>query len=352
MGRSPRSRRLLMLKLLLLGATLLVSLAAIELGLRLCGFKWHLYPEKVEFGYPGPVELELEFVADRDLFWVTREYKPSLEWARANHPEIVFMGCSCTEYSSYPEQVTRRIDESVGRPVKSIKLANVGWSTYQGLMQLRRDVAPLRPRIVTIFYGWNDHWIGFGITDVEAARVNDSLLFKAMRLRLVQLLGKAIVGVQGRAHEGYPLRVPEKEFRANLTDMVRLARAAGITPMLITAPTSHQQGREPEYLKTRWFKDLDKLVPTHRRYAAIVREVAAAQGAVLCDLAAEFDKLPRERLDACFESDGIHFTDAGSEEAARVVFECFARNGLQAQLHIPAAALTDDQSTTIDRPRP
>ncbi|MCL5270349.1 MAG: GDSL-type esterase/lipase family protein, partial [bacterium] len=155
---------------------------------------------------------------------------------------------------------------------------------------------------------------------------------QAMRSRTVQLATKALVSTQGRRHDQYPPRVPPEDFRANLTGMVRLAKAAGITPILITAPTSQQQGKEPVYLKERWFKNLAELVPTHRRYAQIVREVAAREGAPLCDMAAEFDKLSRKDLDACFIHDGIHLTPKGDEVAARALYECFERNGLPGRL--------------------
>jgi hypothetical protein len=45
-----------------------------------------------------------------------------------------------------------------------------GYTTYQGLRQLERDVATLHPVIATFYYGWNDHWIGFGIEDRDVAR--------------------------------------------------------------------------------------------------------------------------------------------------------------------------------------
>jgi hypothetical protein len=48
-------------------------------------------------------------------------------------------------------------------PAHGVKLAVGGWASEQGLRQFRRDVLPLHPRVVmTIYYGWNDHWIAFG----------------------------------------------------------------------------------------------------------------------------------------------------------------------------------------------
>ncbi|MCL5270350.1 MAG: hypothetical protein M1457_07340, partial [bacterium] len=140
--------------------------------MRLAHFKWRLYPERIEFGYPTPSEIRHDFVADRDLLWVTKDYAANRSWMRKYRPEVVFMGCSCTEYSEYPDLVMKRIDARLGKYVDYINMAVAGWSTAQGLVQLRRDILPCKPRVVTIYYGWNDHWIGFGITDREAVRIN------------------------------------------------------------------------------------------------------------------------------------------------------------------------------------
>jgi hypothetical protein len=46
---------------------------------------------------------------------------------------------------------------------------------------------PLAPRVVVLYFGWNDHWIGFGLEGDQIARVTGSQLFALQRSRLVPL---------------------------------------------------------------------------------------------------------------------------------------------------------------------
>jgi hypothetical protein len=103
--------------------------------------------------------------------------------------------------------------------------------------------------------------------------------------------------------------------------MAMLARNAGIRPILVTAPTSHRPGREPAYLARRHLRTLADLVPLHASYVAATREAAKAAGAELCDAATAFASLPGP-VERYFRSDGIHFTEPGSEALAEIVTRC------------------------------
>ena len=46
---------------------------------------------------------------------------------------------------------------------------------------------------------------------------------------------------------------------------MEICRANDITPVLVTAPTSHRLGEEPSFLLKRWLEDLSQLVPKHQR---------------------------------------------------------------------------------------
>jgi len=333
--RGGRVRSALFKTLLLLGSVSLCLVAA-ELGLRGVGFSYHLYPERVEFGWPDPSVMAAKYDPDPDLLWVPRKpvtYARLLEAARKVRPTVIFMGGSCTRWGSFARRFAVRVAEARDgvKPLVG-NFAVVGWSSYQGLQQLKRDVLPLEPKVVVIYFGWNDHWIGFGVADKEVATLNKSLAYRLQSSRLVQLATKAYVSAGGVGRQAHPKRVSPEDFEHNLRAMVTLARERGIVPVLITAPSTHERLDdldEVAHLKDRWIRRLEDLIPLHLQYVTIVRKVASSEGVVLCDLYEKFAAQPKEHVvKECFHGDGIHFLEAGDVLVARFLFECFTEHGL------------------------
>jgi lysophospholipase L1-like esterase len=299
----------------LFGVTL--ALAMGEATLRATHFHFDLVPT-LEFGWPDPVALRNVYAPDADLIWVTRDYRQVLREARRTPPAVVFMGDSCTEFGSYPAG-TMAVLQRAGSPLASgVKLGVGGWSTTQGLAQLRRDVIPLHPRVVTFYYGWNDHWIAMGLTDPEIMRAH-RLRAVAGHLRLAQLWLE--LEVEHALHRTRPNRVPLDAYVTNVTAMIREARAAGAAAVIITAPSNHVRGQEPAYLAQRHLRTLAELVPLHATYVAATRMAVSRAGGLVCDAAAAFAALPQPH-GRYFQKDGIHLSDAGDGEMARLVSAC------------------------------
>lgn len=320
----PRNAKILGL----VAASLLLALAIAEASLRVVGFSFDVAPERVEFGWPAPVVREKLYLPDPDLFWVPRNYFGRLAELTATRPEIVFLGDSCTEFGAYPRLFMDRLGaEHPGQPLTWARLGVGGWSSYQGLAQLERDVVPLAPRVVSFYYGWNDHWVGFGIEDAEIRGLRSGAYLGWGSPRLLQLLFKARVQFLRSRMPEWPNRVPLTDFRNNLVAMARISKRNGIVPVFLTAPSGHRPGAEPEYLQGRYLTDLIDLIPVHRAYAEAVRQVAAAEGAILCDLAAGFEEIPpEERSQRYFRRDGIHASREGDERIAELLDRCFQRH--------------------------
>src|SRR4029079_15070800 len=102
------------------------------------------------------------------------------------HPAIVFMGDSCTEFGTYPTRTLALLAAAHAPLATGVKVGVGGWSSAQGLVQLRRDVIPIHPHVITVYYGWNDHWKALGLTDPEILRTH-RLRLLAADLRLAQL---------------------------------------------------------------------------------------------------------------------------------------------------------------------
>lgn len=314
-----------MKKLSIVLASILISLGLCEILLRVFGFHFAFYPP----GHNGAfVPSDKPYIADSDLFWVPSNYAADLEMIRFHSPAIIFMGDSCTEgpVGDYPERLylTYGSKPEFGN-LPFAKVGVAGWSSYQGLRQLRRDILPLKPKALFFYYGWNDHWDAPGVTDSEIGWVFSRPMQIALKSRLFLLGMKTAVSLGFLNKREDLRRVPEPEFRRNLEAMVNLARENGAVPVLITAPTSHLLGREPEYLQVSWMKELNNLVPIHNRYAEIVREIGRDRGVLVCDLKARFDEIRRNDpavISSYFLTDGIHFHAEGNQKVAELLYQC------------------------------
>lgn len=308
---------------MLAAAGVLLALGTAEGTLRIAHFHFDLVPS-LQFGWPDAVALREAYTSDPDLVWVTRDYRERLRQARRTHPAIVFMGDSCTEFGTYPARVLTMQRAAGSSLATGVVLGVGGWTTEEGLEQLRRDVIPLHPNVVTLYFGWNDHWVAMGLTDPEVVRAG-RLRRLAQVSRVMQLWLRLKTNMAAR-RVPQPNRVPLARYEANVRSLVAEARRAGITPIVITAPSNHVQGHEPPYLARRHVRALAEVVPLHTRYVEATRAVARETGAVLCDAAAAFDALPASR-DRYFQKDGIHLTEAGDEAMAGVLAGCLSQVG-------------------------
>lgn len=315
---SPRSRPSVGAGVLLALISVIVTLTLVEGALRVAGFHYQLMPT-VQFGWPDSHTIETTYADDPDLFWVTRDYREKLRTARRTHPDVVFMGDSCTEFGTYPQRTMEALTAAHAPVMTGIHLAAGGWSSEQGLIQLQRDVVPLHPKVIVVFYGWNDHWMALGPTDPDL-HLARRFLWMADHLRIAQVALKARMGLSARNGQK-PNRVPPERYRSNLDRIADLAKSAGITPVFVTAPSNYIVGREPAYLLRRHVQRLSDVVPLHQQYVELTRAAARESGAVLCDAAAAFAAIPGSH-DRYFKADAIHFTADGDQELAHVVSAC------------------------------
>jgi lysophospholipase L1-like esterase len=300
-------------------ASIAAALLVAEGALRVAGFEYRTFPS-VQFGWPEPTAIANVYVPDRELFWVTRDYAATLEAGRRSRPAVVFIGDSCTQFGTYPRRTLDLLAARSPDLARGIKLGVGGWSSVQGLAQLRRDVLPLKPRVVTVYFGWNDHWMAFGRTDAEIS-TGPVGFWLSQHSRVAQLVLKARLGVAGSLDVQRPARVGLALYRSNLEAMAAAAREAGVRLVLITAPSGHVAGQEPAYLAARQVRPLSDLIPLHRAYVEATRAAAGASGAALCDAAEAFDRADAAHA-GFFKKDGIHLTDAGDAAMARLVAGC------------------------------
>ena len=310
----------------------LLLLAGAELALRALHFHFQRAVGYMQFAYPSPAELQQVFLPDPQLLW---RMKPGFDfgqgypklnphgfrgpaWARDKTPgtfRIACLGDSVTfgrPETDYPSLLQNLLARRW--PNKKIEVLNFGvpgYSSLQGLRLLQSQVLPLHPDLVVIFFGWNEHWLVQGFSDHEQKvgespwllRIRDGI----SRLRIYQALNLALSKLRPAAARQEKLRVPADLYRANLQAMVRACREQGAQVILATAPAGFGLAPLPDFLTALGFIHANaELVPLHRQYNGIVREVGRGEGAPVVDLEAVFEQNDLKNLFDHPDRDIIH----------------------------------------------
>jgi lysophospholipase L1-like esterase len=336
---SDGHRTRLELALLALLPTVLLF-GALELVLRLVGFQYSEIPLEVKRFTDDP-----QGVVEREIAWQNRSgaerfvRDPKQFWVPSNSPldrhtlvaeedvtRIAALGDSCTAYcvstrDSFPKLTERLLNARGARRYEVLNAGVASYSSHQGLQRLRHAVLPFAPDLLTVYFGWNDHWItGTPDRDVELRDEWETSLVNALgHLRLYQagayLLAKLRAGNDLATDPTRPqpvVRVSLADYAANLREIIRVARDAGMQVLLITAPQDladwHNDDLQP--LAT------EELVALHADYNDHVRAVAAETGTPLLDLDALIEAQKPRRLIA---KDGIHLNPQGCRFTANAV---------------------------------
>lgn len=331
MSALSRPRRLIFAAL-----TALAVLLGLEVLLRLAGFHYSRSLSYMQFNFPNPNELHQIFEPDPQLLWRLRPaYDFGQGFDRLNQqgfrgPEltkakppgalrIACLGDSVTfgqAYASYPALLSDLLSKKLGAAIEAQNFGVPGYSSEQGLRLLPRVLNDYRPDLCIILFGWNDHWLAKGFSDrnqVSAASSASVLLETLRRLRVYQLLNRVIAGARAKVSPPpLALRVPPEDYRANLEAMIAACRAAGVRPILATAPSAVSLGQVPDFLTyLEFIRDPADLARLHRQYNDIVRAVAAETHTPLVDLDQVFESHGVRALFDHPDQDVIHPNRAG-----------------------------------------
>lgn len=190
---------------------------------------------------------------------VTFGYRVPVHW-----PEK--LGPPSPDHLPYPMLLERALRAAnPGRKIEVVALAVPGYTSYQGLRLLRREIDRLQPDVVTACFGWND-------TTLRAAPDREVMPDGAARvlLRRVAASSQAITHAalwlqrrreraasqqQQTARPRVP-RVPEGEFVANMIEVSRLARESGARVLLVGPVYRDAVTDPPEAARIRAHRDL------------------------------------------------------------------------------------------------
>jgi len=230
---------------------------------------------------------------------------------------VICMGDSITAqgHPGYSQYLHERLTNSPPTPQtwEAFNMGVHGYSSMQGLKLFQTRGKLLKPDIVTIWFGWNDHWM-CDKTDREKMAIETGVLtgpiMEALhRKRLYMFLVRALKPVrhQLRKNGERPFRAPPAEYQATLKMLVQETRKAGAIPILLTAPRRSLT----ETLVAKGFViSPEEGQRIHDQYADMTRAVARDTQAFLLDLAAIF---AGKECDSYFARDGIHFDNYEAE---------------------------------------
>ncbi len=225
---------------------------------------------------------------------------------------VVVLSDSVGMVSGYPHALFKELGRLLApRKVVGVDASVTGYTSFQGVRYFERDIAPLRPDVVVINYGWNDHWAAHnGKADRDQRPPSASSTGLAGSSRLLGVLAQGMMRVrrssyQATGGEGEVLRVSLKDYRANLRRLVQGVRAEGGMPVLVTAP----------YLKPA--DDDERWLVLHRRYNEATRALAREAKVPLLDMVQDLLTRAEAFMGPPDDRDFVHITKQAGVEVAK-----------------------------------
>jgi lysophospholipase L1-like esterase len=166
----------------------------------------------------------------------------------------------------YPLLLERQLRQAnPGKLIEVIPLAVPAYTTYQGLNLLRRDIALLKPDVVTVCFGWNDVCLR-PLPD----RLSMPVDWPHVAVRSFMAHSQALIHFSRWRHNQKPRqsssnapsitpRVPQPDYVANLLQIARIARDHGAQPLLIASVYRDAMANPPEAVLIKQYRDALRL---------------------------------------------------------------------------------------------
>jgi len=229
---------------------------------------------------------------------------------------VICLGDSITAQGrpGYSQYLHERLTNNppTAQPWEAFNMGVHGYTSMQGLKLFQTRGKLLKPDIVTIWFGWNDHWMS-DKTDrekmaIETGAFTGPIMEAIHRKRLYMFMVWALKPVRHSLQTSErPFRVPPAEYQSTLELLVREVRKAGAIPVLITAP---RRSLTEALVAKGFVNSPEEGQQIHDHYADMTRDTARKTHAFLLDLAA---LLTGKECDPHFAADGIHFDNYEAE---------------------------------------
>jgi len=325
--------RVVVRRSVLLLVSIAVSLGAAELVLRAVGYG-RITPE-MNFGVNTRGALERGgFEPDADLFWTLPVRTSPVDQAiGAIHPRrpvspkgqrlrLIVLGDSCSRISMAEPPYSELLERALGPRWEVFNAAVPGYTTFQGLTWLHTQLLALKPDLVVVYYGWNDHWRSTGLADRDYADRRRG--------------GLRLLSVLHRRPSPPPVRVALADYRTNLDTITQDITATGAQVIVVAAPFRFTPEARQRLEQTGYVLPGEDPAALHGSYLEVVRTLAGRRGLAVLSADGLFAQLGQD--DRLIMRDGIHLTDDGHAVMAAAL-ACLITTGAGADGSLPASLL-------------
>jgi lysophospholipase L1-like esterase len=248
---------------------------------------------------------------------------------------IAFLGGSTTENIvvqeelRFPARVSYLLEKK-GLKVNTLNAGKSGNTTHDSINVLLNHVVQDKPDVVVLMEATNDIGIlqlgkvydsRMGTVESFSHSVRYGLQSGSSTFYLMGLMRKLLTVVDQRPTEMIrperqrreKRRLPNDEYEKRLRAFVRISRAFGMEPVLMTQPLANIRNA----LTPDWVDPLNQEV-----FNYIVRKVGAEEDAIVIDLVRHLiEDIPEWNQPMKIFYDGVHVNDSGSEVYARFIAE-------------------------------
>jgi peptidoglycan/LPS O-acetylase OafA/YrhL len=243
----------------------------------------------------------------------------------------------------WPEQLQALFDQHAdcGRRVEVVNAGTEAYTLEDNLERMRRDILPLKPDLILSAHGMN------GLLALGLRRVPEPVE-PGVRPRASALIGGAVLTIERAAHdlrgrdsaEARPAALPpipdaellKSRYAEDYRKLIALARAGGADVALADSSMAINEDspREVKNFYGAVFKPIDDIVAANAAHNRMVRLLSKEEGVPVVDTTQSLDG----QWDGDLYLDIVHFTEAGNERAAEVIFRQLlpilaARDGLK-----------------------
>jgi lysophospholipase L1-like esterase len=271
---------------------------------------------------------------------------------------ILSLGDSCTfgilmrgKYfgyvrNPYPLALEKLLADRVGPGRFEVFNAGVpGYNSYHGLMLLRGKLRDLEPDLITVRYGWNDHFLSEAPPGASPFRESDNRLVVALedlalRTALYPFVRRLAFELRARRGQSpdalretfarqtqWSPTVPLPDYEHNLRRIVEIGRSRGAQVWLLTSPHNPSPSdASRDFMAFNNKISYDEMIAIHEQYNEATRRVGRELGVPVMDMDAIYRDNPDVRL--FIESDVPHASQWGQHLEADVLYRALVSRGI------------------------